>query len=108
MVTPWTGNGHEWLKGQLLHLGNCQNPSFRFFGEQFTTDDPTNVPIFARDPFVRPIKAKRHLVSGKCQCHRGQESLIKLCRFQLEVNDAKGKVKRERRATRQKKRQLSN
>ncbi|KAH8916510.1 hypothetical protein BT69DRAFT_1324367 [Atractiella rhizophila] len=99
-VTPWSRNGLEWFKGQLLHLGNCQNPSFRFFLEQFATDDPKTEPILDADPFVRPIRAKQHLVSGKCHCHAGQESLINLCRFQLEANNAKGKVKREERLSR--------
>ncbi|KAH8928531.1 hypothetical protein BT69DRAFT_506452 [Atractiella rhizophila] len=58
VVMPWTGNGQEWFKGQLLHFGNCQNPSFKFCSEQFATDDPTNPPVLDGEPFVRPIKAK--------------------------------------------------
>ncbi|KAH8930193.1 hypothetical protein BT69DRAFT_1345375 [Atractiella rhizophila] len=95
IVNPWTGNGQEWFKGQLLYFGNCQNPSFKFFSEQFTTDDPANPPVLHGEPFSR-----KHLVSGKCRAHAGQESLIQLCRFQLEATSGKADLQ-DRQAARQ-------
>ncbi|KAH8922775.1 hypothetical protein BT69DRAFT_1297643 [Atractiella rhizophila] len=74
--------------GQADHqTGNCQNPSFKFFSEEFTTNDPKNPPLLDGDPFIRPVKARQHFAKGKCHAHDEQETLIELCRLQL---DAKG------------------
>ncbi|KAH8922788.1 hypothetical protein BT69DRAFT_1281957 [Atractiella rhizophila] len=89
-VYPWDRNGLEWFKGQLLHFGNCQNPAFKFFSESSINDDRSVTPATSSDPFVRPIKSRQHLAAGKCHAHRCQESLVQLCRLQLEAAGWKG------------------
>ncbi|KAH8915444.1 hypothetical protein BT69DRAFT_1288834 [Atractiella rhizophila] len=93
VVLPSDG-GEEWFKGQLLHMGNCQNPPFTFFSEEFTTNDPNNPPSLTGNPFpTRPIRARKHIAISKCPAHDQQESLIELCRLQVELANSRSRSK---------------
>ncbi|KAH8929783.1 hypothetical protein BT69DRAFT_1345621 [Atractiella rhizophila] len=99
VVLPSDG-GEEWFKGQLLHIGNCQNPSFKFLSEDFTTNDPNNPPMLAGDPFVaRPIRARKHIATSRCPAHDQQESLIELCRLQVELVNSRSRSKTTKRSS---------
>jgi len=93
---PDTAGGRDWLKGQVLAIGNCQGPrSFRFFSEEEAgiedgdgDGDDSEMKRSSKkgkerdkDLFRRPQLIRTHL--AKCPSHKQHAALRQLCRLQL-------------------------